>query len=73
MKCIIFCVADKEEAVNIQSLIKSKPKFCRHCDNVVLNSGIRKKTSEMPFLNRDEYVSSWKMELLNYGKKIFKL
>ncbi|XP_048237798.1 histone-lysine N-methyltransferase 2C-like isoform X4 [Haliotis rufescens] len=47
----------KEEAVNIQSLIKAKPKFCRHCDVVVLSSGIRKKKTELPFLTKDEQVS----------------
>ena len=48
------CLIDKEEAVNIQSLIRSKPKFCRHCDIVVMNSGIKKKVSEMPFLSKEE-------------------
>lgn len=49
-------VADKEEAVNIQSLIAATPKYCRHCDVVVLNSGIQKKVSEMSFLSKEEKV-----------------
>ncbi|KAK3099196.1 hypothetical protein FSP39_000848 [Pinctada imbricata] len=45
----------KEEPVNIHSLIKSKAKFCRHCDMVVFDSGYRKKRSEIPFLVKDDY------------------
>ena len=41
--------------MNIHSLIKSKAKFCRHCDMVVFDSGYRKKRSEIPFLVKDDY------------------
>lgn len=50
------CDTDKEEAINIQSLMKSVPKFCRHCDVVVLNSGIRMRKSQLPYLSPDEKV-----------------
>ena len=52
-----FPLTDKEEAINIQSLIKSAPKFCRHCDVVVLNSGVRMRKSELPYLSPDEKVT----------------
>ena len=52
-----FLISDKEEAVNSQVLIRSKPKFCRHCDIVVMNSGIKKQASEVTFLSKDELVS----------------
>ena len=53
---LLFYFLDKEEAINIQTLIKAKPKFCRHCDVVVLNTGIRKKLRDMPFLTKEEKV-----------------
>ncbi len=40
--------------MNIQSLIRTKPRYCRHCDVVVLSSGIRKRVSEMTFLKEEE-------------------
>ena len=40
---------DKEEAVNVQSLIRLRPKFCRHCASVVLSSGIKKSKQELPY------------------------
>lgn len=42
--------------MNIQSLIRTKPRYCRHCDVVVLSSGIKKKVSEMSFLKEEEMV-----------------
>ncbi|CAH1773145.1 unnamed protein product [Owenia fusiformis] len=48
-------VKHKEEAINIQSLIKSKPKFCRHCDVLcIAGGGIKKKVSEFPFLSKED-------------------
>ncbi|KAJ8303648.1 hypothetical protein KUTeg_018800, partial [Tegillarca granosa] len=44
----------KEEAVNIHSLIQAKPKFCRYCEVVILDSGVKKKKSEMPFLIKED-------------------
>lgn len=57
MSLVFF--SDKEEAVHVQSLIKSKPKFCRHCDVTVINPGVRKKKSEMLFLTKEEQVGVW--------------
>ena len=48
-------ISAKEEAVNIQSL-KTQTKFCQHCDMVVLNSGVRKRKAEIPFLCKDDMV-----------------
>ncbi|XP_023929977.1 histone-lysine N-methyltransferase 2D-like [Lingula anatina] len=47
----------REEAINIQTLIKAKQKYCRHCDVLVPRSGIQKKVSEMPFLSKEEQES----------------
>ncbi|XP_064643993.1 histone-lysine N-methyltransferase 2C-like isoform X4 [Lineus longissimus] len=44
----------KEEAVNIHSLIKSKVKFCRHCDVAIQDSGIRKRMRDIPHLVKEE-------------------
>ncbi len=40
--------------MNIQSLIRTKPRYCRHCDVVVLSSGIKKKPSEIAFLKDED-------------------
>lgn len=55
----LYLLLDKEEAVSIQSIqsmVKSKPKFCRHCDWAVLSPGIRKKKTELPFITKEEQV-----------------
>ncbi|GAB6031866.1 hypothetical protein CHUAL_010262 [Chamberlinius hualienensis] len=44
----------KDPTASIQSLFNGQPKFCRHCDVVVMNAGIKKKWSEMSFVNKDE-------------------
>ncbi|XP_069119821.1 histone-lysine N-methyltransferase 2C-like isoform X3 [Argopecten irradians] len=44
----------KEQAVNIHSLIKAKPKFCRHCQTVVMDGGVRKRRSEIPCLKKED-------------------
>ncbi|OWF43010.1 Histone-lysine N-methyltransferase 2C [Mizuhopecten yessoensis] len=44
----------KEQAVNIHSLIKAKPKFCRHCQTVVMEGGVRKRRSEIPCLKKED-------------------
>lgn len=44
----------KDPSANIQSILNGQPRFCRHCDVVVLSSGIRKKLSELPFVSKDE-------------------
>uniref|UniRef100_A0A0L8H9Q3 Histone-lysine N-methyltransferase n=1 Tax=Octopus bimaculoides TaxID=37653 RepID=A0A0L8H9Q3_OCTBM len=52
-----YNMTHKEEAVSIQSIqsmVKSKPKFCRHCDWAVLSPGIRKKKTELPFITKEE-------------------
>jgi hypothetical protein len=49
--------ADMEEKVDLQTLIKSRMKFCRHCDVAVMN-GVRKKKSDIPYLGKEEFVSS---------------
>lgn len=43
--------------IDIQSILNGAAKFCRHCDVVILNSLIRKKVSEFPFLNKEEVES----------------
>lgn len=43
--------------IDIQSILNGAAKFCRHCDVVILNSLIRKKVSELPFLNKEELES----------------
>ncbi|XP_063990116.1 histone-lysine N-methyltransferase 2C-like isoform X3 [Diachasmimorpha longicaudata] len=40
--------------IDIQSILNGAAKFCRHCDVVILNSLIRKKVSDLPFLSKDE-------------------
>lgn len=40
----------KEEAVNIHTLMSTRPRFCQHCDVFVLCSGIAKFKREFPFL-----------------------
>ncbi|XP_013784687.2 histone-lysine N-methyltransferase 2C-like isoform X2 [Limulus polyphemus] len=44
----------KEPAANIHSLLNGKPRFCKHCDIVVLSAGIQKKASELPYISKDE-------------------
>ena len=51
------CVTDIEERVDLQSLIKSRLKFCRHCDVAVLTAGVKKRKSDIPFLCKEEFVS----------------
>lgn len=46
-------VTMKEDAVNIQSLIKSKPRMCKNCDMMILKSAIKKRKSD--YLNKDEF------------------
>ena len=41
-------LTDKEEAINIQSLMMSRSKYCRTCDAVVLGSGVRRKKTDPP-------------------------
>lgn len=41
-------VTDKEEAINIQSLMRVKPRFCGHCRVVLISSGIRKFKADLP-------------------------
>ncbi|XP_025084476.1 histone-lysine N-methyltransferase 2C-like isoform X2 [Pomacea canaliculata] len=38
----------KEEAINIQSLMRVKPRFCGHCRVVLISSGIRKFKADLP-------------------------
>ncbi|KAI4497783.1 hypothetical protein M0802_007109 [Mischocyttarus mexicanus] len=40
--------------VDIQTILNGAAKFCRHCDVVILNSLIRKKVSDLPFLSKEE-------------------
>ncbi|XP_046742436.1 histone-lysine N-methyltransferase 2C-like isoform X3 [Diprion similis] len=40
--------------IDIQSILNGAAKFCRHCDVVILNSLIRKKVSDLPFLSKEE-------------------
>ncbi|CAG2053007.1 unnamed protein product [Timema podura] len=40
--------------IDIQSILNGNAKFCRHCDVVILSNLIRKKVSELPFLNKEE-------------------
>ncbi|KAK6183545.1 hypothetical protein SNE40_011007 [Patella caerulea] len=47
----------KEQALSIHSLVKAKPKFCRHCDVVVISSGIIKKKADLPVLTKEEQES----------------
>ncbi|XP_067143136.1 histone-lysine N-methyltransferase 2C-like isoform X4 [Centruroides vittatus] len=44
----------KDTDVNIQTLLNGKPRFCRHCDIVVLTSGIRKKASDLLLSSRED-------------------
>ena len=46
--CYDGCVADKEDVINIQALMRTKPTFCGHCHVVLINSGIRKHKSDLP-------------------------
>lgn len=45
---------DKEEAVNIQSLMKSKQRLCYSCDAVVLGTGFRKSRTELPCMKEHQ-------------------
>ncbi|XP_070175347.1 histone-lysine N-methyltransferase 2C-like isoform X3 [Littorina saxatilis] len=38
----------KEDVINIQALMRTKPTFCGHCHVVLINSGIRKHKSDLP-------------------------
>jgi len=40
--------------IDIQSILNGAAKFCRHCDVVILNSLIRRKVSDLPFLSKEE-------------------
>ncbi|KAG8188064.1 hypothetical protein JTE90_014303 [Oedothorax gibbosus] len=40
--------------VSIHSLLNGKPRFCRHCDIVVLSAGIRKKTADLSCMSKEE-------------------
>ncbi|GFY42913.1 hypothetical protein TNIN_142091 [Trichonephila inaurata madagascariensis] len=44
----------KNNDVSIHSLLNGKPRFCRHCDIVVLSAGIRKKTADLTYMSREE-------------------
>lgn len=44
-----------EEKVDLQWLIRSRMKFCRHCDVAVLTAGVRKKKSDIPYLCKEEF------------------
>lgn len=48
---------DKEEAVNIHTLMSTRPRFCQHCDVFVLCSGIAKYKREFPILLEQDPVS----------------
>lgn len=50
--------------IDIQSVLNGAAKFCRHCDVVILNSMIRKKVSDLPFLAKDS-------ELLLEGDELY--
>ena len=52
---------DKEETVSLQALVKVQPRFCRHCELLVLSGGLRKKKVDIPFLNQERY------ELMDYS------
>jgi hypothetical protein len=60
LSCNLFVflhiIADKEEALKIHSLSKSKQTYCRHCEVAFVNAGIRKKKSEIPLLTKEELV-----------------
>jgi len=43
-----FKSKDGKEAVDIQSILNGAAKFCRHCDVVVLNNIIKKKSADLP-------------------------
>ena len=45
----VFDIADKEEMVNMQSLIRSRPQFCMHCHTVVpQGTGYKKRRASLP-------------------------
>ncbi|RUS74026.1 hypothetical protein EGW08_018225 [Elysia chlorotica] len=44
----------KEEAVNIHTMMSTRPRFCQHCDVFVLCSGIAKFKREFPSLLEQE-------------------
>ncbi|XP_042908867.1 histone-lysine N-methyltransferase 2C isoform X4 [Parasteatoda tepidariorum] len=44
----------KNSEVSIHSLLNGKPRFCRHCDIVVLSAGIRKKASDLACMSKEE-------------------
>jgi len=37
---VLFFLSDKEEAINIQFLMQSRPKFCQNC-NAVIERGMK--------------------------------
>ncbi|GFU34433.1 hypothetical protein NPIL_626691 [Nephila pilipes] len=47
----------KNSDVSIHSLLNGKPRFCRHCDIVVLSAGIRKKTADLTCMSKEEQVT----------------
>ena len=65
--CFFTGITDKEEAVHIQNLIRSRPKYCKQCDIVVLRtSGTRKPKAEVPFLTKAEQVTLPKHNFLRH-------
>lgn len=46
----VMSMTHKEEAVNIHTLMSTRPRFCQHCDVFVLASGIAKLKREFTFL-----------------------
>ncbi|CAL1287615.1 unnamed protein product [Larinioides sclopetarius] len=44
----------KNSDISIHSLLNGKPRFCRHCDIVVLSAGIRKKIADLPYMSKEE-------------------
>nr|XP_053653886.1 histone-lysine N-methyltransferase 2C-like isoform X6 [Cherax quadricarinatus] len=47
----------KEQVVDIQSILNGQARFCRHCDIIILKDILCKRVSELPFLNKEEYVT----------------
>ncbi|XP_060525404.1 histone-lysine N-methyltransferase 2C-like [Cylas formicarius] len=50
--------------IDIQTILNGAAKFCKHCDVVILNNMIRKRLSDLPFLNKDS-------ELLSEGEELY--
>lgn len=53
--------------IDIQSILNGAAKFCRHCDVVILNSLIRKKVSDLPFLSKEEAESGEELYFCSAG------